>query len=108
MHHQTTVLVDRVAPRLPSALRTTEVCFRSCHSKYQYVRSIRARKVRLCSLPLLVANVRSRQNNALLDDLSSKVTALRGVTVDIYDNARDQGIIDSSVSALVGSILCNR
>ena len=38
-----------------------------------------------------------RQNNSRLDELSSKVTALRGVTVDIYDNARDQGVLDSSV-----------
>ena len=41
-----------------------------------------------------------RQNNSRLDELSSKVTALRGVTVDIYDNARDQGVLDSSVSLL--------
>ncbi len=38
-----------------------------------------------------------RQNNSRLDELSSKVSALRGVTVNIYDNARDQGVIDSSV-----------
>ena len=37
------------------------------------------------------------QNNALLSELSSKVTALRGVTVDIYDQARDHQIIDNSV-----------
>lgn len=40
---------------------------------------------------------RERQNNSRLDELSAKVSALRGVTIDIYDNARDQGIIDSSV-----------
>lgn len=39
---------------------------------------------------------RESQNNALLDELSSKVTALRGVTVDIYDQARDHRIIDQS------------
>jgi len=39
---------------------------------------------------------RERQNNSRLDDLASKVSALRGVTIDIYDNARDQGVIDSS------------
>ncbi|KAF2494514.1 hypothetical protein BU16DRAFT_463069 [Lophium mytilinum] len=39
---------------------------------------------------------RERQNNSRLDDLASKVTALRGVTIDIYDNARDQGVIDSA------------
>jgi hypothetical protein len=38
-----------------------------------------------------------RQNNALLSELSQKVTALRGVTVDIYDQARDHQVIDSSV-----------
>jgi hypothetical protein len=37
------------------------------------------------------------QNNNRLDDLASKVSALRGVTIDIYDNARDQGVIDSTV-----------
>ena len=40
---------------------------------------------------------RERQNNSRLDDLAGKVSALRGVTIDIYDNARDQGVIDSSV-----------
>ncbi|KAF2149409.1 hypothetical protein K461DRAFT_231077 [Myriangium duriaei CBS 260.36] len=39
---------------------------------------------------------RERQNNSRLDELSSKVSALRGVTINIYDNARDQGVIDSS------------
>ena len=38
-----------------------------------------------------------RQNNSRLDELSSKVSALRGVTVNIYDNARDQNVIDNSV-----------
>jgi len=39
---------------------------------------------------------RERQNNSRLDELASKVTALRGVTIDIYDNARDQGVIDNA------------
>lgn len=42
------------------------------------------------------AYTRESQNNSRLDELSAKVSALRGVTIDIYDNARDQGIIDSS------------
>ena len=37
-----------------------------------------------------------RQNNDHLAALASKVSALRGVTIDIYDNARDQGVIDSA------------
>lgn len=37
-----------------------------------------------------------RQNNNRLSELASKVSALRGVTVDIYDNARNQEVIDSS------------
>jgi len=41
---------------------------------------------------------RERQNNSRLDELASKVSALRGVTVDIYDNARNQEVIDSSVN----------
>ncbi|KAK3174668.1 hypothetical protein OEA41_001914 [Lepraria neglecta] len=39
---------------------------------------------------------REQQNNSRLDELSSKVSALRGVTVNIYDNARDQHVIDNS------------
>ncbi|CZT25397.1 related to SFT1-SNARE-like protein [Ramularia collo-cygni] len=39
---------------------------------------------------------RERQNNDSLAALSSKVSALRSVTIDIYDNARDQGVIDST------------
>lgn len=40
---------------------------------------------------------RERQNNARLDELSAKVSALRGVTIDIYDDAREHGVIDSTV-----------
>ena len=40
---------------------------------------------------------RERQNNALLDALGSKVTELRDVTINIYDNARDHNLIDSNV-----------
>ncbi|OCL01738.1 hypothetical protein AOQ84DRAFT_258486, partial [Glonium stellatum] len=43
---------------------------------------------------------RERQNSSRLDELASKVSALRGVTIDIYDNARDQHVIDSAVRAL--------
>lgn len=43
---------------------------------------------------------RERQNNARLDELSAKVSALRGVTIDIYDNARAQDVIDNTVRAL--------
>jgi hypothetical protein len=41
--------------------------------------------------------LRSRQNNALLNSLSSKVTALRDVTINIHDNARDQDTLDHTV-----------
>jgi hypothetical protein len=40
---------------------------------------------------------RERQNNSRLDELASKVSALRGVTIDIYDSARQQDVIDSTV-----------
>lgn len=40
---------------------------------------------------------RERQNNARLDELASKVSALRGVTIDIFDDAREHGVIDSTV-----------
>ncbi|KAF2825409.1 hypothetical protein CC86DRAFT_371089 [Ophiobolus disseminans] len=39
---------------------------------------------------------REAQNNSRLDELASKVSALRGVTIDIYDSARDQHVIDST------------
>lgn len=39
----------------------------------------------------------NRQNNALLNSLSSKVSALRSVTIDIHDNARDQDTLDHTV-----------
>jgi len=39
---------------------------------------------------------RERQNNSRLTELSAKVSALRGVTVDIYDNARAQDVIDNT------------
>jgi hypothetical protein len=39
----------------------------------------------------------NRQNNALLNSLSSKVSALRSVTIDIHDNARDQETLDHTV-----------
>ncbi|KAI9151826.1 hypothetical protein HJFPF1_09037 [Paramyrothecium foliicola] len=42
---------------------------------------------------------RERQNNARLDELSAKVSALRGVTIDIYDNASAQGVIDNTVGS---------
>lgn len=40
---------------------------------------------------------RERQNNSRLNELSAKVSALRGVTIDIYDNARAQDVIDNTV-----------
>ncbi|EOA88088.1 hypothetical protein ACJQWK_01477 [Exserohilum turcicum] len=39
---------------------------------------------------------REQQNDSRLEDLASKVSALRGVTIDIYDSARDQHVIDST------------
>ncbi|KAL9059642.1 MAG: hypothetical protein Q9206_001398 [Seirophora lacunosa] len=41
---------------------------------------------------------RERQNNSRLDELSSKISTLRGVTIDIYDNARNQEVIDNSLT----------
>ncbi|KAK5105711.1 hypothetical protein LTR62_002346 [Meristemomyces frigidus] len=39
---------------------------------------------------------REQQNDASLSSLSQKVSALRGVTIDIYDSARDQHVLDST------------
>ncbi|KAF4637209.1 hypothetical protein G7Y89_g872 [Cudoniella acicularis] len=51
---------------------------------------------------------RERQNNSRLSELSAKVTALRGVTVDIYDNARSQDVIDNTVESLAEAITTKR
>ena len=65
------------------------------------VRVLRARKVPLTAdfrtVTFGLHSFPNRQNNALLDDLAGKVSALRGVTVDIYDNARNHDLIDSNV-----------
>jgi len=39
---------------------------------------------------------REQQNNALLNSLAQKTNALKSVTIDIYDNARNQETIDNS------------
>jgi blocked early in transport 1 len=39
----------------------------------------------------------SRQNNALLNSLAQKTSALKSVTIDIYDNAHNQETIDNTV-----------
>ena len=52
------------------------------------------------ALARVTADIESSQNNSRLDELSSKVSALRGVTVNIYDNARNQEVIDNSVRYL--------
>ncbi|TKA80282.1 hypothetical protein B0A55_03025 [Friedmanniomyces simplex] len=39
---------------------------------------------------------RERQNTDSLSALQAKVSQLRSVTIDIYDNARDQHVIDST------------
>ena len=44
-----------------------------------------------------IADSPIRQNNALLNSLSTKVSALRSVTIDIHDNARDQDTLDHTV-----------
>lgn len=38
------------------------------------------------------------QNDARLDDLANKVSALRGVTIDIHGQASDQSYIDANVT----------
>ncbi|KAL1976156.1 hypothetical protein VTN31DRAFT_2438 [Thermomyces dupontii] len=39
---------------------------------------------------------RESQNNALLNSLAQKTSALKSVTIDIYDNARNQETIDQT------------
>jgi hypothetical protein len=65
-----------------------------------HVPILRTRTVRLISHHTTQepgTNVQTRQNDSRLDELASKVSALRGITVDIYDSARDQHVIDSTV-----------
>jgi blocked-early-in-transport protein 1 len=40
--------------------------------------------------------VRTRQNNDLLSSLAAKSSALKHVTLNIYDNARSQDVIDNT------------
>lgn len=79
-----------------------------------HVRSLRTRTVRLLPPPHQThppkTNPSPSQNNDSLTSLSQKVSALRSVTIDIYDNARDQHVIDSTsetfssmTSSLTGS-----
>lgn len=79
-----------------------------------HVRSLRTRTVRLTPSsppnPTPQTNPSTSQNNDSLTSLSQKVSALRSVTIDIYDNARDQHVIDSTsetfssmTSSLTGS-----
>lgn len=65
-----------------------------------HVGGLRARTVSKLPISIdwtlrLIANAR-RQNNDSLSALSAKVSQLRSVTVDIYDNARDHGVIDNT------------
>lgn len=72
----------------------------SDNTSHNVFRSVRTRKVpllhssSLSTLSILHFNAEHRQNNARLSELASKVTALRGVTVDIYNNASDQTMIE--------------
>jgi len=44
------------------------------------------------------ARIIEQQNDVRLQDLHSKVSALRNITIDIHDSAADQSMIDQSVS----------
>ena len=44
-----------------------------------------------------IIRILCRQNNALLNSLAQKTSALKSVTIDIYDNARNQETIDNTV-----------
>jgi blocked-early-in-transport protein 1 len=44
------------------------------------------------------------QNNDALSALSSKVSALRGVTVDIFDQASDRTLINANQDAMGGML----
>lgn len=106
------VAPPRIKPALrlqvSSPLRTvTKHSFLCSYLMIHNVRSLRARTVpcppfTLCPIPIhlqpkLTPSPTPRQNNSRLDELSSKISALRGVTIDIYDNARNQDVLDSSV-----------
>jgi hypothetical protein len=56
-----------------------------------------SRRIQKIKAKMSEAYERERQNNARLEELSAKVSSLRGITVDIYDNARAQDVIDHTV-----------
>jgi len=71
------------------------------HHHHNHVRSLRTRKVQYIPPPTYqkphqINTPPTRQNNDSLASLQAKVSQLRSVTVDIYDNARDQHVIDNT------------
>lgn len=52
--------------------------------------------VRCLTFSFCTYNVRNRQNNDLLSSLAAKSSALKHVTLNIYDNARSQDVIDNT------------
>ena len=112
MEHRTHVRADqnqhRTTPRLDS-LSPPVTSSPPCELLLDYrshVRSLRARTVSLglpwlhhiCPIPAprLIRHFVNRQNNESLAALSGKITALRDVTLDIYDNSRDHAVLDST------------
>jgi blocked-early-in-transport protein 1 len=86
----TTHCVPRAPPHIPKAHPPSL-------PQRNNVPSLRTRTVRRpLPPPPPILTPRNRQNNSRLDELASKVSALRGVTIDIYDNARDQSVLDST------------
>ena len=94
--------------RPPPRTYSLSLSTKAAKKKRNDVGSLRTRTVGPSPSPplsflALEANNGGRQNNALLDDLASKVTALRGVTVDIYDQARDHTVLNHSVGSILPS-----
>lgn len=106
-HNNININTIPTQPQLPPQLSP----FPTAH----HVRSLRTRTVRLpppppSPTPPKLTHPSTSQNNDSLTSLSQKVSALRSVTIDIYDNARDQHVIDSTsetfssmTSSLTGS-----
>ena len=90
------LVANHLAPS-PTADHDFPLDYRICKATPHHVRRIHKRSVSPSRFLVCHQLTPSSQNNSRLDELSSKVSALRGVTINIYDNARSQEVIDNSV-----------
>ena len=85
------------------ALAVVAAALASPLAQAQQARQIKSVGITLGSLgnPFFVSLAKGAEAKVKQINPSAKVTALRGVTVDIYDNARAQDVIDNTVCTLL-------